>query len=771
MRRDNKRRAGKMTDREVVGLLGRKIVAALNGDDGDLSEGRKENLNYYAGAEYGNEREGYSKFVTREAMETIEWVLPSVLRVFLSGDEIVTFDPVGPDDIQAAKQETAATNYFIMKKNRDGEGGFLALHHWMKDCLMNHNGYIKLYMEEKTVTDVGTVSGLTDVGVNMLVDDPDVEILEQRSRTEYIEATQPTGGPQLPRMPQPQGPVATRQPIEVFDLRIRTRKKIKEMRLEPVPPEEMLIDKDCTSINLDSAGFLAHRRQRTFTDLVESGIDADELSEVGRGDNYDWNDEKVNRLFYDDENPDGSDDNDPSMRLYWVHECVAWYDYNGDGIAERYNTLLIGDTIFEQEETNYQPFVSMASILMPHKHTGMSYIDLVKDLQLLSSTLTRQLLDNIYKINVRRKVFSEDSLTEDGATMDALLNPQAEFIPVRGPANMAFVPEPTQSIVGELLPVITHVREAKADRTGVTPESGVDANALQEVRQEVFSNAMDRASQRVEMLVRIFAETGYSQLMLKAHQLLRSHWDVRRTIQLRGKWIDVDPQGWRDRTDVTINVGLGINTKQITMQILSSLISMQKEAAAHGLADPKKAYNALEKMVNAAGVGDVNQFFIDPDSPEYQPPQPPPDPNMILAQAQAQALQADSQRKDRELQFKYQTDGQKAVVEQKTKVAEFQMKQREFALKEREIRLKEIELQGAGLMEAAEVRNKDADTQLKRSQSDKAIADAVSVMVEASDTYQQAAKIVAQGGELNDGESGTGQIDTAQEADTDATED
>ena len=74
-----------MSDNQIVGFLGRKITQAMNDEDGDLSQVRQENFNYYIGKNYGNEREGYSQHVTREVLETIEWVLPSVLRVFGSG--------------------------------------------------------------------------------------------------------------------------------------------------------------------------------------------------------------------------------------------------------------------------------------------------------------------------------------------------------------------------------------------------------------------------------------------------------------------------------------------------------------------------------------------------------------------------------------------------------------------------------------------------------------------------------------------------------------
>ena len=206
-RRDsNRRQSGRhnlqeMSESQVVGFLGRKIWQAMNDEDGDISDVREENFNYYIGAEYGNERAGYSKFVTREVLETVEWVLPSVLRVFLSGDNIVEFEPLTPKDEKQAQQETDIANYFIMRANNSGQGGFLPLHHWMKDALMYPNGYLKVYIEEKTITDVGVVTGLSDVGVSMLEEDPDVEILEQRSRMIQLPSMQPAGAPAMPGQP------------------------------------------------------------------------------------------------------------------------------------------------------------------------------------------------------------------------------------------------------------------------------------------------------------------------------------------------------------------------------------------------------------------------------------------------------------------------------------------------------------------------------------------------------------------------------------------
>jgi hypothetical protein len=171
------------------------------------------------------------------------------------------------------------------------------------------------------------------------------------------------------------------------------------------------------------------------------------------------------------------------------------------------------------------------------------------------------------------------------------------------------------------------------------------------------------------------------------------------------------------------------------------------------MADPAKIYHSFEKLINASGLGDVRSFFTDPESPEYMPPEPPPDPNLILAQAQAEALGREQTRKEQEMQLNAQTGGAKAQAEAAKAQAQAAESQVQTKLKVRELALKEIELKQTGALAAGEVdakiANIEADTELKKSQSDKAMAEAAATAVEASDTFQQALKVVAEGGELN----------------------
>jgi hypothetical protein len=748
----NRSRETPMSDQQLTSFLGRKIYQAMNDEDGDLSDTRIDSLNRYLGELYGSERDGYSKFVTREVLETIEWVLPSVLRVFTGGDKVVVFDPVGPEDEPRADQETDVVNHMLMKAN-NGDG-FLALHHFFKDALMFPNAYIKAYVDEKEQVTTHTIKGVDAVGLMLIDEDEANEIVEQDSYLADIpvsdmvlkqqalmqaQAQQPPAQPGQPPAPPPPpteidlgAPGKPTQTMELFDITYKKRETVRKLKIEAIPGEEALVDNDCTSTNIDTADFSCHRVRKTYTELVEMGFDRELLDDVGTYEDYQWNDERTNRLFYEDEDPDAEDEDDSSMRQFWMHDCYVWVDFNGDGVGEFRHITLIGSTIFVNEETDYQPMVSMSSILMQHKHNGMSYIDIIKDLQELQTTLTRQLLDNIYRINIRRKVISQDSLIEDGTTMEAMLNIAAEWIPVRGAAQNAIVPEQTPSIIGEILPVLQHMDDRKANRTGVNPQVSLDPDVLQQSTAGAFMGALEQASQRVEMLVRIFAETGIKQLMRKVHQLTRSYPDIAATIKLRGEWLQVDPESWRDRTDMTVNVGLGFNNKQQMTGMLIQLLNIQKEALPSGLTSEREIYNTLEKLIESANLGDATQYFKDPSAPGWQPPQPQPNPQDEVFKAQAESLRGDLQRKNMEAQHKgqldqakvqseIQTTGQKTTADMSAKQAELEIKSREIALKERELALKERELDFNMAVKAEELavesRNTDADTSLKDEQA------------------------------------------------------
>lgn len=685
-RRPSRKPGQKMSDNELVGFLGQKINNAINRDDGDLSEQRKKIMERYRGEPYGDERKGYSKYRSREILETVEWILPAVLKVFLSSERVVEFTPIGQGDIEQAKMETDAVNYKLRQAN--GGKSFMAFYSWFKDCLLQPTAYAKVYVEEKEKRYIEHYEGVNEFGLNEIEEDDSIKILEQDSEVVELKINGET------------------QFTETFDLKIRRTVKQSDFCFTAIPGEEALIDPGLLGIDIDDGDFSAHRVQKSYTDLRDIGVSDDVLQHAGTSDNYDWGDERVARLFYADEDPEGEEAiDDPSMRMFWTHECTVKVDFDGDGLAETRRVLLIGHEIVENEETDFQPLIGLSSIPMPHKHNGMGIAEIVEDLQQLHTVLTRQMLDNIYAQNVRKKFFNVNALVEDGSTLTAMMNREAEFVPILGDPRAAVNPDISPSMIGDLLPVLQHFNERQQNRSGISPQLAMDPAVLQQATMGAFMGALEESSKRVEMLIRIIAETGMRPLMEKTRQLMRKHPEVFE-MPRRGAWQQVDPSQWQDRDKMHVNVGLGYNSPAQLVTMLVQVLGMQREAIQAGLANPEKIYNTFERLTEAANIGDVSTFFVDPQSSEYQPPQPPPPDPMI--QAQAQALMMDGQSKMMTAQSRSQSEAAKLKMEamerqerlkneaKKTRLAERkqmfeELKYRESKGLETELLLKQIE--------------------------------------------------------------------------------
>ena len=132
-----------MTDDELASRLGNEIEAASGNFNTELSHQREEAMEYYLGEPFGNEIEGRSEIVTTDVRDTIEYIMPSLMRIFTTHNNTAEFDPQGPDDVEMAKQATEYVNYVFNKQNN----GFKVLYDVFKDALISKTGVVKHYCE------------------------------------------------------------------------------------------------------------------------------------------------------------------------------------------------------------------------------------------------------------------------------------------------------------------------------------------------------------------------------------------------------------------------------------------------------------------------------------------------------------------------------------------------------------------------------------------------------------------------------------------------
>jgi len=193
---------------------------------------------------------------------------------------------------------------------------------------------------------------------------------------------------------------------------------------------------------------------------------------------------------------------------------------------------------------------------------------------------------------------------------------------------------------------------------------GVDPEALQN-QVATIANQMENASQaKVKMIARILAETGVRDMFLLLHSTIRRHGSIKQTVELRGKWVTVDPRDWKLRNQMKVNVGLGTGSKASLLAQIQLLMTYQEKAAQIGMVTKGRFYNAARDLVRLIKPGgDCNAYFKDPgipDDPQDPALQPVPDPKMAEVQAKMAIEQGKQQAAGQQFQLKMALEDKQA---------------------------------------------------------------------------------------------------------------
>jgi len=677
-----------MDEGTLKGILDAEIDNAIGFIESETTDDRRKALEYYNRYEYGNEVEGRSQIVTGEVAEVVDGALPQLLRIFTQSDEIVRFEPKGPGDEEKAKQATEYVNW-VMSRDNDG---VLLMHNWFKDALLQKNGIVKVYWDEKIDVSKEKYQNLTQDEVTMLLNDPEVEVVNQKTTEIAPAGIDPMG------MPIP--------PVFSYDVKLKKTKKTGKVIVENVPPEEFLISKKARTIA--DAPFVAHRKLTTRSELIAMGFEKDIVDKLPTYADLTYNSENVAR-FDQGEQPGDQSSLDFSMQEIEVIESYIKVDFDGDGIAELRKVTYAGSDILDNEEVDFVPFCSICPIPMPHKFFGHSLADRAVDIQLIKSTVTRQILDNLYMTNSPRM-----GVVEGQVNLDDLLTVTANGI-VRMKNTQAIVPLTVPPTANQSFPLLEYLDSVQAKRTGVSDQmNGLNPDVLQNSTATAVAMMQNSAAGKVELIARVFAETGVKDLFQKILQLLCKYQDKERIVRLRGKYVSIDPREWTNGFDISINVGLGTGNKQEQMAMIAMVLGKQEEILKTvGINNPLVSLTnyrqTLGRFIEAAGFKDSNEFFLE-ISPEQE--------QQMAQQSQQQGQQQDPamQAYVAQMQAKMEADNAKAQndiqISQVKAEAQIRLKQQEFemtmALKKQEFeyeaQLKALQL-GAKLSPTANIPN------------------------------------------------------------------
>ncbi len=617
------------SETSVRAIVAARIQRALTWQGANLSKDRTKALRYYRGEKFGNESEGRSQIVSRDVAEVVDGMMPSLLRPFVGGDEAVRFEPKGPEDEAAAAQATEYANHVWNVDNP----GFRVFHDWVKDGLLARVGVVKVWWEDREETTREEYSGLTAEEVQVLRLDPAVEIVESYQERE--------GKPDAPGM-------------DSYCATIRRKARSGRIHVRNLPPEEFLIDGE--HVSLDEKPFCAHRCRRTVSDLVEMGYAREKIEALSGDDSgaFDAGYERQER-GRPEQSVVGSDGAlDDSQREVWVSECYLRLDEDGDGIAEYRKITVAGDQaelILENEEVDDHPFAAWSPYPVPHKFHGESAADKLLDVQLTKSAILRQMLDNLYLINNARTEVVEGKVNLD----DFLSSRPGGYVRVKELGAMREIVVPP--VFQNAFPALEYLDAVRENRTGQTKyNQGLDANSLNKTASGINA-IMNAAMLRLELIARIFAETGVRRAFRLILRLVVRRQDKARVVRLRNQWIAIDPRAWNAEMDVGVSVGLGTGNKDQQLGHLMAVWEKQVQALQlqggpmGPLVSLANLYETAAHIVRNAGLKSSQGFFMDPSltPPPMPPPPPPPDPAVIELQAK---LAVENRRLDADIALK-----------------------------------------------------------------------------------------------------------------------
>ena len=636
-----------MNENTLKGILDSEIENAIGYVETETTEDRSKAIRYYNREPYGQEVEGRSSIVTGEVAEVVDGALPQLLRIFTQSDELVRFEPKFPGDEEAAKQATEYCNLVFFQDN----DGVIMMHNWFKDALLQKNGIVKYWWEDSEDPIKEKYKNLNAEELTMLFADDEMELVSQNMNEVSPEGIDPTG------MPIP----ATYS----YDVVIKKKKEAGRVKVQNVPPEEFLISKRDKSIR--DARFVAHRVMMTRSDLIAAGYSKDVVDNLPAYSDLTFSPERVAR-FERGEMPDESQSLDFSMQEIEVFECYIRTDLDDDGMAELVKVTYAGmSEILDKEEVDHIPFASICPIPMPHKFFGQSLADRAMDIQLIKSTITRQILDNLYLTNMPRMTAIDGQVN-----MDDLLTVAPNGV-VRMKSQGAVQALTVPPTAAQSFPMLDYMDNVLQKRSGVTQTSqGLDANILQNTTATAIAAMQQAGSGRLEMIARIFADTGVKDLFSGIFHLLCKYQDKARVVRLRGKYVSIDPREWKNNYDVSINVGLGTGNKDQQMAMAAMVLQKQEQIlGTQGFSNPLVTVgqyrNTLGRFIEAAGYKDSNEFFkeISPelDAQISAPPPPQQAPQDPAVQAYIAQTQAQIQGEQAKLQAKIQADQMKAQAD------------------------------------------------------------------------------------------------------------
>lgn len=656
---------------------------------GVIQKERSQALNYYNQEPFGNEEDGLSKYVSSDVRDTVEWIMPQLIDIFVGGDTPVVFEAENAEDAKQAEIESRYCQYVFDRENK----GVLLAYTWFKDALLQKNGIIKAFWQDKECREREEYKNKSFQEYLLLLNDEEFEIDELSiflNDVEYeLEDFEKIVQASDPEM------IVEMENKATFSIVGYRMAVIGKVEISNVPPENFMVQRHHNSILLKDAHYCAEVQEMIRSDLIEMGYEKEIVDNLPRGERIDaLINEKNTRM-----KKEGGDflagemSADPSRDTILVYDHYIRADFDGDGISELRFVRTAGNKgeyILENEEIDRVPYHAITPYINSYKFHGRSVADNVADLQRAKSMLWRNAFDNMAYSSIPRKIISGNVNTEDIMTFvmggvirkDAAATIENDRIPF---------------VANEAFPMLDRMDMVRAERSGFSKDTmGLNPEALAQSTNLVGMSIMAQSQLLVKMIASVFAYTGFEDLMLHIRELVMKYESKEKIIDLAGEYVNTDPRSWRKQRSARVRVGIGFAGKQEEIALMNNLLTLQdklmeRQGGIDGaLTNAKGVYNTIKRLVARMGVKDCNTYFTDPATYKAPPPAP------TIAETQMNAAitkmnndmtmsEADRALKQQQMEadkeFKFAELSQKERLEMAKINTDAEMKERELLYK------------------------------------------------------------------------------------------
>ena len=603
-----------LTPEEIRQAAASQLRSSLMWTDDTLHRNWELAYRYYKGEAPSAQSSQTSTIVSTDMSDTVEWMLPAVLKPLVESPDVVRFDPVNPEDQEQADTESDYVHHTLMKKC----DGFLKLYNHIKDALILKNSVFCTYWDKGVINRKETYRDMTEIELVDLLnpaDDSEIRVLAQSSREEPVK--DPMTGRPIPDTKQ-----------TLYDLTIRRFTTRGRPIVENCKPEAFGVAMSHDSLNLEDARYCRYTMRKTRAELLADGYSPTLIDEIPKGASRYWD----NSVRWEREDVERSDNQigawenetgDPSQDQFDVIRVYITLDADGDGFEEKYLVVLggrNGQVLLDHYEVPENPFSASSPFIAAHKFYGYSLYDKLKNLTDHKTKVLRMLEDNMDLVNNPRK-----KVVRGQADLDDLLITQVGGL-WRVDDQDAVQEVPTPSIQSHAQQLLDYYDKMRAERTGIDPNA---QSVSQIMPEESMNHAMERVismkEELVGLVIRVFTEAGIKSMMHKLRNLMIRYRPQQELVQLRNKWVTINPGNWIERTNTTVVVGLGTGDKLRKGQGLAQVFQMQQQAVQGGLmgilVSPERVRHTASEMVRVWGLGDPDDFFLSPtllDDPRNQ---------------------------------------------------------------------------------------------------------------------------------------------------------